>query len=96
MKTSSGDYRVSPAWCNYPDSYSFWKDKNSKFEDLSEAQRVYLIREVGFIIWEEDDGLAAQDTEGGNLGDIESDRFKNTIEICNRIEHYFDDYFEEY
>ena len=89
-------YMGHPAQWSYDEMYKFWHDDEHVFEDLTEDQRVNLINIVGFIIWKEPDGLAVQDLEGADLGNIEDDRFDNTSQICRRIEHYFSDFFEEY
>ena len=88
-------YMDDAEW-DYDDMYKAWHDKEFDFEDIFEYQRAAMIKAVGFRIWKEPDGLALQDMDEGNLGDIENERFSNTEEICERIGHYFDDFFEEY
>lgn len=58
-----------------------WEGLFDGFMDLTE-----------FSLVKYEDGWGLVDNQGGNLGDIESDRFKSAGDIFERMEHYIDDY----
>lgn len=57
------------------------------FEDFLEL--------TDFILIKHTDGWGLYDKQGGNLGDIESDRFENVGDIFDRMDAYINDYFFE-
>ena len=57
----------------------------SLFEDFLEVTEFTLIKHT--------DGWGLYDRQGGNLGDIEGDRFANAADIIDRMEVYIIDYF---
>ena len=48
-----------------------------------------------FTLVKHKDGWGLYDRQGGNLGDIESDRFENAEEIFDRMDAYINDYLFE-
>ena len=48
-----------------------------------------------FTLIKHKDGWGLYDNQGGNLGDIEGDRFKSADEIFDRMDAYINDYFFE-
>lgn len=63
-----------------------WTDVFENFLDLIEFDLIKTKDEDG------KDAYALVDRQGGNLGDIESERFKNAWEIFERLEAYILDY----
>lgn len=55
------------------------------FEDFLEVTEFTLIKHT--------DGWGLYDRQGGNLGNIEDDRFENAQDILDRMEAYIIDYF---
>ena len=64
-------------------------DKKNRWEDLFEE----FLHIVGFSLVKYPDGWGLIDKEGGNIGDIESDRFDNALMILDRMDIYTDAYF---
>lgn len=48
-----------------------------------------------FTLIKYNDGWGLYDQQGGNLGDIQSDRFENAEQILDRMEIYINDYIFE-
>lgn len=68
-----------------------WEKIFNEFLDLTEFTLVK--HKTGL---EDEDGVwSLIDLQGANLGDIESDRFKNAAGILDRMEIYINDYFIE-
>lgn len=65
--------------------------KKNKWEELFE-QYMDLTE---FTLIKYSDGWGIYDIQGGNLGDIESDRFENAADIFDRMNVYIEDYFFE-
>jgi hypothetical protein len=57
----------------------------SLFEDFLELTEFILIKHT--------DGWGLYDKQGGNLGDIEADRFESASDIIDRMDVYIIDYF---
>ena len=57
----------------------------SLFEDFLDVTEFKLIKHT--------DGWGLYDRQGGNLGDIEDDRFDNASDIIDRMDVYIVDYF---
>ena len=60
-----------------------WEKLFDEFMDLTE---------FGLIKYD-NDTWGLKDYQGGNLGDIESNRFDNAMQIFDRMEIYIEDYF---
>lgn len=58
-----------------------WESLFDDFMDLTEFSLVKYRNGWGLI-----------DNQGGNLGDIQSDRFETAQDIFERMDHYIDDY----
>jgi hypothetical protein len=64
-------------------------DKKNKYETLFEE----FMDLTEFTLIKHKDGWGLHDRQGGNLGDIEGDRFENAGEIFDRMDVYINDYF---
>lgn len=60
-------------------------DYNKVFEEMLDVMEFELVKY--------DDGFGVIDLQGGNLGDIESDRFENAGQIMDRLDIYLEDYY---
>lgn len=72
----------------------FWKNDQLFFEDLTDVQLLHLIGLLEFDVYFENGEFRVVDLQGVNLGNIESERFGTIIDICVRLEHYFEDYYQ--
>lgn len=68
-----------------------WEEIFDQFLDLIEFSLIKHKSELE----DEDYIWSLIDLQGANLGDIESDRFKDAMGIVDRLEIYIDDYFVE-
>ena len=64
------------------------KEQN-EYEKLFEG----FLELTEFTLIKHNDGWGLYDRQGGNLGDIESDRFESAAEIFDRMDAYINDYF---
>ena len=63
------------------------KDWTKIFEDALDTMEFTLVKYP--------DGWGLLDRQGGNLGDIEADRFENADQIVDRLDAYWNDYYFE-
>ena len=62
--------------------------KQNRWEELFEG----WLDLTDFTLIKYNDGWGLYDQQGGNLGDIQSDRFENATQIVDRMEIYINDY----
>lgn len=65
--------------------------KQNRWEELFES----WLDLTDFTLIKYNDGWGLYDKQCGNLGDIESDRFEDAIQIIDRMENYINDYIFE-
>lgn len=75
-----------------------------KIHQIVENYRAYVIPHfteifatmldvMDFELYQDEDGYALSDKQGGNFGDIESDRFTTAKQIIDRLDVYLNDYY---
>ena len=52
-----------------------------------------MLNVIDFELYQDEDGYALSDKQGGNFGDIESDRFTTAEQIIDRLDVYLNDYY---
>ena len=52
-----------------------------------------MLNVMDFELYSDEGGYALSDKQGGNFGDIESDRFTSAMQIIDRLNVYLNDYY---
>lgn len=74
-------------------SLELYRKYRDDIDSLTTEEKLELIELCDFRVIKEDNYYRIEDLQGGNLGDIESEKFDDYIDILDRIGHYLYDIF---
>lgn len=74
-------------------SLELYRKYRDDIDSLTTEEKLELIELCDFRAIKEDNYYRIEDLQGGNLGDIESEKFDDYIDILDRISHYLYDIF---